>query len=199
MPLHSFKQAILYSLELLFYFIIPTIAALYIIPKFITPDLVDKFQINFKVILLSRELCQVKPYDCEKLLDLNYGDPDLLQRRVFHYYDLIYVVNKHIAICDDLIVKMLLHDYNPFMFISKRMFLIERDDEGGVEFWGKFEESLRIIIALINITIFQSIRGIIVSKMWVFFLFGIVITVFEPWSRLAGPIWNILREANNVF
>ncbi|CAK9437876.1 uncharacterized protein LODBEIA_P22540 [Lodderomyces beijingensis] len=193
MPPQSFKQHVVTNLRLVCLLLIPILAILYIIPTFITPELADNFHTNFKIVLLTKEWCQVKPWQCA-VLNEDYGDPSQLLKIRFHHYDVIYVVHKNVALWDDFVINVLMHR-NPMISLLRRSWANEQDEA----FWGKFEESLRIANAMVNVMVFHSIWGIVFSKMWMFFVFGIAVTVLEPWERLAGPLWTILQEANTVF
>lgn len=66
------------------------------------------------------------------------------------------------------------------------------------EMWDFLIEIVQIMLAVINSMIYHLIWGLIVSRMYVFFIFGTLITVFEPWERLIGPIISVINT-NNVY
>ncbi|KAI5968443.1 hypothetical protein KGF57_000137 [Candida theae] len=190
------NQEFLTSAKILLYFILPISLSIYLIPTFISPELFSYVQTNFRVILLSRQFCQVKPQQCEVLLDANFGDPKLLYRQVFHHYDLIYVVNKYLWTWDILVTKMILS--SPVKYVLLKLVHL-RGFEDETEYWEITQETVHIVLAIFNTSIFHVIMGVLVSRMWMFFVVGVVLTILEPWEKLAGPIWNLLQSANNVF
>ncbi|KAI5967279.1 hypothetical protein CANMA_003099 [Candida margitis] len=197
MPLPTqLKQDILTNAKICLYFILPIALSMYLIPTFITPDLITYIQINFRVILLSKQFCQVKPQQCEVLLDSKFGDPEVLYRQVFHHYDLIYVVNKYIWQWDRLVIKIIVSSPAKYTIIGMGYL---RGVEMNDEYWNLMQETLHIILAIFNTSIFHIVMGMVVSRMWMFFIVGVVLTILEPWEKLAGPIWNLLQSANNVF
>lgn len=189
------NQDTLTLVKILIYFILPITLSMYLI-TFLTPDLFTYIQTNFRVILLSKQFCQVKPHQCEVLLDAQFGDPELLFRQVFHHYDLIYVVNKYIWQWDTLTTKLILSAPVKKLIIGMAHLRgVDVDDA----YWEIMQETVHIILAIFNTSIFHIVMGMLVSRMWMFFIVGVVLTILEPWEKLAGPIWNLLQSANNVF
>lgn len=191
-----FNQDTLTSTKIILYLILPVLLSMYLIPTLISPGLFAYIQTNFRVILLSQQFCQVKPQQCEVLLDRDFGDPNVLYRQAFHHYDLIYVVNKYIWQWDNLIAKLILS--SPVRYALLKLCNL-RGVEIDQEYWEIMQETIHIILAIINTSIFHVLMGLLVSRMWMFFVVGVVLTVLEPWEKLAGPMWDLLQSANNVF
>ncbi|KAI5953204.1 hypothetical protein KGF54_002575 [Candida jiufengensis] len=173
-------------------FISILITLTYLIPKFISPELITHIQLNYKVILLSKKFCQIRPDQCNYLINEKLSDPELLKKRYFETYELLYIVNSHILKIDEVLIKFLLNKYNPFFHLLKLITYIrgiEIDHENA-------KDIVHILIAISNTMIFHSLMGMFVSKMYMFFVMGIIITVVDPWNKLTGPIWNVLKSSN---
>ena len=189
------------NLKITIYFILPITLSIYLIPTLLSPEIFTYWQTNFRVILLSKQFCQVKPQQCQVLLDANFGDPNLLYRQGFHHDDLIYVVNKYIWQWDSFVTKLIL---SPPMkklivglaFIRHGRNAVAVDDDA---YWEMMQETIHIILAIFNTSLFHIVMGMVVSRMWMFFIVGVVLTILEPWEKLASPIWTLLQSANNVF
>ena len=218
----SFNQD---NLKFLVFFIIPILLSIYLIPKFINPEIINNLLINFKIGLLSKKYCQIQPIYCSILLNDNDkyggggggGDPNQLKRIQFKYFELIYVVHKWIYNIDQFIIHKLILLWPIKKIIGSIMIIImmrnnnnnnNNNNSGGgggfggeqymEEIWEKWIEIIQIILAVINSMIYHLIWGLIVSRMYVFFIFGTLITVFEPWERLIDPLMSVL-STNNVY
>ena len=62
------KKVIVENLHFFVFIMIPIVCAIYFVPGFINPFTIDEFKINFKVILLLRTFCEVRPEECACLL-----------------------------------------------------------------------------------------------------------------------------------
>ena len=201
----SFNQD---NFKILVFFIIPILLSIYLIPKFINPEMINNLLINFKIGLLSKQYCQIQPIYCSILLDDKYGDPNQLKRIQFKYFELIYVVHDWIYNIDQFMIHKIIlllpiKKLVGSIIIMKRSYSSNGGGEAAgagqvEEMWDFLIEIVQIMLAVINSMIYHLIWGLIVSRMYVFFIFGTLITVFEPWERLIGPIISVINT-NNVY
>ncbi|KAK6455785.1 uncharacterized protein RJT20DRAFT_50592 [Scheffersomyces xylosifermentans] len=192
------KQAILENLRFLLFIMLPIFTAIYFVPSFINPFTIEEFKTNFKVVLLSKPFCEVKPTECAKLLDPNYGNINILKRKTFQHFDLIYVRHRWVEIWDNILLSVLTS--RPMKKFALFVSIVSLDKvENPEEYWLKWEESMEIVIAIGNSLTFHTIRGLIVSRMWVFFIFGSIITIGESWATIGEQLSYVLRSATNVF
>ncbi|KAK6200420.1 uncharacterized protein RJT21DRAFT_43996 [Scheffersomyces amazonensis] len=192
------RQAIIENIKFIIYVILPIVSAIIVVPYILNPFTIEEFKVNFKVILLSQPFCQVRPEDCSKLLDPNYGDPRYLKKKTFEKFELIYVRNYLVEYWDNFILSLV--RFHPLRsFIMKLIGIIDRPLENSEQFWKEMDESTEVVLAVVNSMIFATIQGIIVSRMWVFFIFGAIITITESWGNVIDLLTTVLRSTNNVF
>ncbi|ABN64975.2 predicted protein [Scheffersomyces stipitis CBS 6054] len=192
------KKVIVENLHFFVFIMIPIVCAIYFVPGFINPFTIDEFKINFKVILLSRTFCEVRPEECALLLDPDYGNKDYLKRKVFQNYDLIYVRHRSVEIWDNMLLAVV--TTTPVKKLAQIFQFVNLEDIDNPDvFWSKWEESIEIVLAIINSMMFHTIRGLIVSRMWVFFVFCFTISVGDSWASVCEQLALVLRSATNVF
>lgn len=186
------------NLRFLVFFIIPVVAAILLIPYCIDPYTIENFKTNFNVIVLSQQFCNAKPAKCRKLLDPNYGDLALLKRKAFHTYDIIYVRHYTVEIWDGWVLGVLrkLLPRKAILFLRR---LSSTPMESETIFWLEWDESMELMLAMMNSMVFHTVKGLLVSRMWVFFIFGSLITIVESWASIAEPLYNVLRSDTNVY
>jgi hypothetical protein len=191
LPLHE-------NLRFLILFILPVVASMVLIPYWIDPYTLEHFKTNFKVIVLSQQFCDAKPGHCKKLLDPNYGDLNLLKRKAFTTYDITYIRHYSVEIWDGWVLGMI-RRFQPRKLIVyfRRLSSIPLDDDD--EFWLKWDESMQLMLAMMNSMVFHTIKGLLVSRMWVFFIFGLAFTIQESWESVIDTLYNVLRSDINVY
>ncbi|CUM51263.1 uncharacterized protein AC631_02487 [Debaryomyces fabryi] len=191
--LQHYGKIFLENLQFACLFIIPLYVIVFTVPFVVNPDTIDQFKINFKVVLLSKPFCEVKSEECHKLLDPEYGDPSLLLKTSFPEYELVYIRHYWIDYFDRMLITLV--DKSFF----RPLILIINKPADPSEWWSKVLESLRVVMAIGNAMIFHAIKGVLVSKMWVFFIFGAITTIYDSWASLLQTLSSVLRSANAIF
>lgn len=191
--LQYYGKVFLENLQFACLFIIPLYVILFTIPFVVNPDTIDKFKINFKVVLLSKPFCEVKSEECKKLLDPDYGDPSLLLKTSFPDYELVYIRHYWIDFLDNMLITLVDRSF------FRPLFLMINKPASPNEWWSKVLMSLRVVIAIGNAMIFHAIKGVLVSKMWVFFIFGAITTIYDSWASLFQTLSSVLRSSNTIF
>ena len=191
--LQHYGKIILENLQFACLFIIPLYLFVFTVPLVVNPDTIDLFKTNFKVVLLSKPFCEVKTEECQKLLDPEYGNPSLLLKTSFLDYELIYIRHYSIDFLDNVLITLIDKSF------IRPLILIIHKPANPVEWWSKVLESLRVIMAIGNAMIFHAVKGVLVSKMWVFFIFGAITTIYDSWASLIQTLSGVLRSANTIF
>ena len=191
--LHYYGKIFLENLQFACLFIIPLYLIVFTVPLVVNPDTIDQFKINFKVVLLSKPFCEVKSEECQKLLDPEYGNPSLLLKTSFLDYELVYIRHYSIDYLDNILITLV--DKSFF----RPLILMINKPTNPAEWWSKVLESLRVVMAIGNAMIFHAIKGVLVSKMWVFFIFGAITTIYDSWASLIQTLSGVLRSANTIF
>lgn len=191
--LKYYGKIFLENLQFACLFIVPLYVIVFIVPFVVNPDTIDQFKINFKVVLLSKPFCEVKIEECQKLLNPDYGDPSLLFKTSFPDYDLVYIRHYSIDYLDNMLITLV-----DKSFLRALILMIKKPVNPG-EWWSKVLQSLRVVVAISNAMVFHAIKGVLVSKMWVFFVFGAITTIYESWATLLQTLSGVLRSGNTIF
>lgn len=177
---------------------VPIVTCIYLIPNFIDPEIVNHLQINFRIHLLSKPFCEMHPGECLQLMDPNFGDPRYLKRKVFKYYEIMYIRHYIVEIWDTIVLSIArLYPFRKMALATRNV--IYSDFGNDEEFFEQFDEALEIVLAIFNSIVFQGAKGVLISRMWIFFIVAGVFTVVESWSSLGKPLRTILRSANTVY
>lgn len=182
---------VLSDLQFFIFIVIPITLSLIFLPNFVNPHLIENIKLNFKIILISEKYCSINKIYCNLIIQQNEKNPDLLRRIEFEYFDFIYIVNHWIYSWDQFIIKLFIKFLKIFI-----VGLILRQ-EMSIEFWNKTSELFQIMLAISNSMTYHMIYGFLISRMYTFFIFAIIITVGKPWERIINPVISILRT-NNV-
>lgn len=191
--IQKYGQLVIDNLRFAVVFIVPLLLMIVVFPLILNPDTVENFQINFKIVLLSKPFCEVKYSECKKLLHPDYGDPLLLKKTAFKDYDLIYIRHFIIDYIDNFVLRII--DIPGV----KGTLIMLNNPENPVEWWPKVREAFHVLLAIGNSMLFHTIRGLLMSKMWVFFIFGTITTMYESWSSLLTSVSLVLRSDNTIF
>lgn len=191
--IQRYGKVLLDNLKFACLFIAPLYLIIFTIPLIVNPDTIEQFKTNFKVIVLSKPFCEVKHEECRKLLDPEYGDPSVLLKTSFPDYELIYIRHYTVDFLDNLLIRLV--DTS----VIRSILLMIKKPLNPSEWWSKVLLSLRVIMAISNAMMFHAIRGVLVSKMWVFFIFGSITTIYDSWASLIQSISWVLRSSNTIF
>ncbi|KAK6462193.1 hypothetical protein DFJ63DRAFT_313335 [Scheffersomyces coipomensis] len=192
------KQAIIDNIKFIAFVIIPILTCIVVIPYIVNPFTIEEFKTNFKVVLLTQPFCQLRPEECSQLLDPNYGDPRYLKRKEFEFFELVYVRHYLVEMWDNFVLR-LVRVYPLRRFIMILIQILDGPLENAEQFWKRMDESTEVVLAVFNSMFFATIQGVIVSRMWVFLIFGFIITISESWANVMETLSRVLRTANTVF
>lgn len=193
MSLQRYGKILFENLKFAFLFIVPLYLIVFTIPLVVNPDTIERFKINFKVAILTKSFCEVKYEECQRLMDPEYGDPSLLFKTSFPDYELVYIRHISVDYLDNLLISLV--DTS----LIRTLLLTIKKPKNPSEWWWRVLQSLRVIMAIGNSMVFHAIKGVLVSKMWVFFIFGAITTIYDSWVSLIQSLSWVLRSANTIF
>ncbi|EGW31294.1 uncharacterized protein SPAPADRAFT_141577 [Spathaspora passalidarum NRRL Y-27907] len=186
MHFHSL-YVVIDNIKYICYVIAPTLSFVYLVTKFINPDSLESLSQNFQVQLFSQPFCESRPNECAMT-----GDKILC--KYFKYYDMVYYRYYLIAQWDRCILYTLQTSWMKWLALY-----LGSKDISDEKIWEKWLETLEIVLAIMNSITLYTIKRLVVSKMWLYFIFSTILAVSKPWAVVANKLQIVLRTTNNVF
>ncbi|CCE88666.1 Piso0_001443 [Millerozyma farinosa CBS 7064] len=188
----KYGRAVAENVEYLVFVVLPILLVLVVASIALDIDTLKKGSENFKVVLLSRPFCEANPQECGDLMDPAFGKPGILKKTKFTNYELVYIRHHFVEAFDNTVVWILMSPF--FKTIVQKI----RRPSDPITFWYNVEEVLRIMLAICNSMLFHTLRGVLMSRMWVFIFIGIFSTIYMSWKTPLDAIDSILGKGNGV-
>lgn len=190
------KDNILFIVKIIF----PISILILLIPQFLNPETVDKVKNDFKIILLTEAFCDMSPKDCEDSIKFSMASSSQLVMSYFEGFGLIYIRPHRIEGIENWLINNVFNN-SYFRSLIKLVLKVmgEPKFKSDEVFERRYIDSTRVILAIFNSTLFNSIRAMFISQLYAFLMIGLAALLGGSWVVAISILWRGLQGDSVVY